>query len=189
MTASKKTAKGTKKSAKSQSKKGGSRKVGAASQELALKIAPQGPSPELFATLSRELLQHPSLQPFTAKTRSRLLALELIEDEVESKTARPPAPSDRFRATIYDYTNNRALSAEGNLNNRRKLPVPGSSRQPFPTDEEFNEAVTILQKDPGVGPALREKALQPYAPMPPLIESTQPNGRNERTVCLLRDFE
>ena len=72
MTTSKKAAKGTKKSAKSQSKKSASSKVGAASQELGLKIATQGPSPELFATLSREVLQHPSLQPFPAKTRSRL---------------------------------------------------------------------------------------------------------------------
>ena len=124
------------------------------------------------------------MQPLIAKARSRLLAFELIEEEPENKTARPPAPSDRFRSTIYDYTNNRAITAEGSVSNARKLQVTESSRQPFPTDEEFDEAVTILAKDPGIGPALREKSLQPYAPMPPLIESRQPDGRIERTVAV-----
>jgi len=95
-----------------------------------------------------------------------------------------PCLSDRFRATIYDYTNNRTITAAGSLSNRRKLDISESSRQPLPTDEEFAEAVQILQKDPGIGPALREKMLQPYAPMPPLIESRQPDGRNERTVAV-----
>src|ERR1700704_6423565 len=117
MTTSKKKTTGAKKGAKSGGKKavkkGAAKKVAASSQELAVKIAVQGPSPELFAALSRELLQHSSLQPFTAKTRNRLLALELFEEEPETKPARPPAPSDRFRATIYDYTNNRALTVEG----------------------------------------------------------------------------
>lgn len=188
MTTSKKKTKATKKgrkvSAKRNVKTSASRKVSAVRQELSLKITPRGPNPELFATVSRELLQHASLRSLTAKTRSRLLALELVEQEPETKTAKPTAPSDRFRATIYDYTNNRAITAEGSLSSRRKLAVSESSRQPFPTDEEFDDAVKILTKDPGIGPSLREKAVQPYAPMPPLIESRQPDGRNERTVAV-----
>src|SRR5436190_1742078 len=103
MTTRKKTTpkKGRKASAKKSLKKKSFQRVSAASQELSLKITPQGPSPELFATVSRELIEHPSLRSFTAKTRSRLLALELIEEEPETKTAKPTAPSDRFRATIY----------------------------------------------------------------------------------------
>jgi hypothetical protein len=169
MTTSKKKTKAAKKGRKDSTKKSASKKVGAVARELSLKITPQGPSPELFNTVSRELLQHTSLQPFIAKTRNQLLALELVEEEPERKTAKPTAPSDRFRATIYDYTNNRAITAEGSLSNRRKLVVSESSRQPFPTDEEFDDAVKILTKDPGIGPSLREKAFQPYAPMPPLI--------------------
>jgi hypothetical protein len=176
MTTSKKKIKATKKigklSAERSVKKSASKKVSTVGQELSLKITPQGPSPELLATVSRELLQHASLRSLTAKTRSRLLALELVEQEPETKTAKPTAPSDRFRATIYDYTNNRAITAEGSLSNPRKLAVSESSRQPFPTDEEFDDAVKILIKDPGIGPSLREKAFQPYAPMPPLIESS-----------------
>src|SRR5256885_3603505 len=62
--------------------------------------------------LSRLLLRHSSVQPLIAKARSRLLALELIEEEPENKTARPPAPSDRFRATIYDRSEERRVGKE-----------------------------------------------------------------------------
>ena len=154
------------------------------SQELALKITSQGPTPERFSNLAQALLQHNSLRPLIAKTRNRLLTLELIEEESETKTARPPAPSDRFRAKIYDYTNNKTIVAEGNISNPRKLQINESSKQPLPTFEEFTEAVEILTKDTALGPPLRAKSLQPYAPMPPLIESTQPDGRNERTVAV-----
>src|SRR5215203_4220725 len=89
MTTSKKktkaTEKGGKLSAKGGVKKSASKKVSAGGQELSLKITPQGPSPELFATVSRELLQHASLRSLTAKTRSRLLALELVEEEPKTK--------------------------------------------------------------------------------------------------------
>lgn len=185
MTTGKKKTKAAKKGRKDSIKKSASKKVGAVAHELSLKITPQGSSPDLFNTVSRELLQHTFLQPFIAKTRSRLLALEFVEEEPATETSRPPTPTDRFRATIYDYTKNRAITAEGSLSNRRKLAVSESSRQPFPTDEEFDDAVRILTKDPGIGPSLREKAFRPYAPMPPLIESKQPDGRNERTVAVV----
>lgn len=154
------------------------------SQELSLKIAYNGPTPEQFSHLAEVLLEHNSVRPLVAKIRSRLLALELIEEEPEIKTTRPPAQSDRFRATIYDYTNNKALLVEGNISNPRKLQISESIRQPVPTDEEFDEALQILAKDRALGRALKERSLQPYAPMPPLIEAAQPDGRIERTVAV-----
>ena len=44
-----------------------------------------------------------------------------------------------------------------------------SSQQPLPNDEEFNEAVQLLTKDAGSGPLQRDKSVQPYLPMPPLL--------------------
>src|SRR5947209_20518378 len=106
---------------------GGVASTSAAAQELSLKITPQGPTPETFAALARELPQHPALRDLLSKTRSRVLSVELVEPQPESKPARTPAPSDRFCATIYDYTNNRTLVAEGSLSNRRQLAVTESA--------------------------------------------------------------
>jgi len=190
MSTSKKSSKAAKKSKKG-AKKSAKRAVTSTetpqtttTEDLKLKITSEGPSPETFASLSRDLLEHPSLRDYLNKTRHRLMSLELVDTEPETKPARPPAPSDSFRATIYDYSNNRTLIAEGSLTNRRRLDVRESSRQPLPNSEEFEEAVKILTKEAGIGAALREKSLQPYAPMPPLIESEQPDGRIERTVAV-----
>lgn len=156
-----------------------------ATDELKVKITTEGPSPNIFRDLSASLLGHASLRESLTKTRSRLLSLETLEAEDKSgSSTRAPAQSNRFRATIYDYSNNRVLRAEGDLTNQRRLTVTELSQQPPPTSEEFDEAVSILAKDVGIGPSLRGKRVRPYRPMPPIISSTQPDGRNERTVSV-----
>ena len=177
--ASKKASKGAKKAAK----KGA--RAAATTDELSVRLAPQGPTAEAFASLANELLQHASLRELLNKTRSRVLTVEPIEPELEVKPARPPVASDRFRATIYDYTNDRALIVEGSLGNRRQLTVTETNQQPVPTEEEFEEAVRHLTSEAaGLGAALREKSVQPYRPMPPVLGEQQPDGRIERTVAV-----
>jgi hypothetical protein len=51
----------------------------------------------------------------------------------------------------------------------------------LPTREEFEEAVQILMRHEQLGPGIREQQLQPYPPMPPLLESNYPMaGPSER---------
>ena len=80
------------------------------------------------------------------------------------------ATRDRYRATFYDYTNGRALHAEGKLGDAAPAAVSVSARQPRPTAEEFDAAVAILRRHKELGPGLRSGALQPYRPMPPLVD-------------------
>jgi hypothetical protein len=178
-----KSTKSKKKSPKSY-KKPIKRAAATASQNLKLKLAPHGPDQSSIEALSRELLQHTSLRAHLQKTRTRLLSVELLESEAKIKTSRPLPPPDKFRATIYDYSNNRMIQATGGLTNRRRLEVEEFSRQPLPSPEEFEEAVKILTKEAGIGAALREEHLKPYRPMPPLIEAEQPDGRVERTIAV-----
>jgi len=175
----KKTVKGRKKPARPSKSQ-----VQSTQDGIALNFKPFGPDQTVLNTLARDLIQHPALQPVLKKTRYRLLSVELIDPEPEVKTSRTPASSDRFKATIYDYTNNRSITAAGNLASLRRLDVSESSRQPLPSQEEFDEAVKILMKGPGIGVALREQRLRPYPPMPPLIEVPQPDGRIERTLAV-----
>jgi hypothetical protein len=158
--------------------------------ELKLKFEPRGPDQSALDELSRALLQAPAVQKHVARARKRLLSLELIDDDPETKTVRPPAAPDRIRATIYDYTNNQTIRAEGSLANRKRLAVEASGDQPLPTNEEFDEAVKILTEDKIFGPLLREQRLQPYHPMPPLVGVKRPDGRVERTLAVgLSAFE
>ncbi|HYY25401.1 MAG TPA: hypothetical protein VE689_07925 [Candidatus Udaeobacter sp.] len=93
-------------------------------------------------------------------------------------------PPSRFRATIYDYTNNRALLVDGLIARPRKVEISDSASQPLPTREEFEEAVQILARHEQLGPGIREQRLQPYPPMPPLLGEPLPDGRTERTIAV-----
>jgi len=152
--------------------------------ELKLKIEPRGPDAERIESVSRALADHPLVREYLGRTRNRLLSFEFLESEPESKSSRPAPPPSVYRATFYDYKNNRTIFVDGNLNQPKRLRVSESGAQPLPTYQEFEEAVKLLLKDENLGSALRAGELKAYRPMPPLIDVESPDGRIERTVAV-----
>jgi hypothetical protein len=152
---------------------------------LKVKVVPAGPEAAVLDELSGSVLNNPSVRKSLGRGRHRLLSLEPVERE-EGKGARRLAASlpVGHRATIYDYTKNRALVVEASLVGRRRLEIAESGEQPPPTRAEFDEAVRLLARDPELGPALRAKRLRPYPPMPPLVEAEGDAARPERTVAV-----
>lgn len=170
------TSTGAAKRAAAASRKGG--------DELKLKFEPRGPEQSALDELGRSLLQAPTVREHIGRARHRFLSLELIDDDPEAKSARIPKAPERFRATIYDYTNNRTVRAEGRLDSPKRLAVEVSGDQPLPTNEEFEEAVRVITGGQTFGALLREQRLRSYRPMPPLVGSEQPDGRVERAVAV-----
>lgn len=159
------------------------RKSSAKTSELSVSIRPFGPTQPALDRIARDILQLTAVKKVLHKTRHRLLSVGLIESQIELKSSRPIAPS-RFRATVYDYTNNRTLSVDGRLAQPRKVEITESGSQPLPTREEFDEAVEILARDPELGPGIRDRRLQPYPSMPPSLGEQLPDGRTERTIAV-----
>lgn len=157
--------------------------TGAEGDQLSLKIRSFGPTQEEVQTLAGTVTRHRAVQEYLAKTRHRLLRIDLLDDPEPAKSARPETPN-RFRATFFDYTNNRAVIATGNLSKPATLEVVESGLQPRPSQEEFDEAVSIVTKHPEISKAMREDRLRPYRPMPPLVGEELPDGRFERTVAV-----
>lgn len=157
--------------------------TGAEGDQLSLKIRSFGPTQEEVQTLAGTVTRHRAVQEYLAKTRHRLLRIDLLDDPEPAKSARPETPN-RFRATFFDYTNNRAVIATGNLSKPATLEVVESGLQPRPSQEEFDEAVSIVTKHPEISKAMREDRLRPYRPMPPLVGEKLPDGRFERTVAV-----
>ncbi|MBA2533407.1 MAG: hypothetical protein H0V21_00180, partial [Rubrobacter sp.] len=152
--------------------------------DLRIDIERFGPGPEVIDEVSQAALNHPSVQEHLSETRHRLLSVRLLEPALESKPD-GPLPPDRYRATIYDYTNNRVVLATGRLDDiQGSTEVSEAGHQPLPNREEFDEAVGILLEDEDLGPAIREQRLVPYRPMPPLVEAELPDGRTERTLAV-----
>jgi hypothetical protein len=105
----------------------------------------------------------------------RMLSFELIE--TDPKSGVPASP--RFRAAFYDYTNDRAVDASGVVN-AHDVDIRETGLQPDPNEEEFQAAVAVLLADPKLGAAIRDNTLQPYPPMPPLVNE----GKGERTLAV-----
>ena len=142
--------------------------------ELKLKIEPRGPDQARIDAVSRALSEHTSVRESLNRARSRMLTFELVEPEVEVKPARPSPPSDLYRATFFDYTNNRTVFVDGSLSQPKRVKVSESGFQPLPGSGEFEAAVKILEKDEYFGAAIRERQLQPSPAMPPIIDVESP---------------
>jgi hypothetical protein len=149
--------------------------------KLTVKIERYGPDQRVHDKAARELVEKGALRDHLRGADHRLLAFELVEPA--RKTAKP-RENDRYRATYYDYTNNRAVHAEGRFGDARGAAASISRRQPRPTPDEFEAAVKILRRHKELGAHVRSGALQPYRPMPPLVETTLPDGTIERTVAV-----
>src|SRR3712207_3282492 len=97
--------------------------------DVRIEIEPFGPGPDINEEVSEAVLDHPSVKEYLDGTRHRLLNVRLLDAEVEGKPDEP-APPDRYRATIYDYTNNQAVVATGRLDDvRGSLEVRSEERR------------------------------------------------------------
>ncbi len=153
--------------------------------DVQINIEPVGPGPEVIDEVAQALADNYSLQEHLAEIRSRLLSIELL-DPVGTGRADGLEP-DRYRATYFDYDNNRVKLVTGSLDDiQGSMEVSDSIQQPLPTREEFEEAVEILRADPDLGPAISERRVEPQPAMPPLLtEATRPDGLIDRTLSVL----
>jgi hypothetical protein len=150
---------------------------------LGLKIEPFGPSPADIEAVGQRVAKDGAVRALLANTRHRLLYIDLLDSGADAKLERP-VPPERFRATFYDYTNNRTVFATGSIKKSASLDTAESGLQPRPSTDEFNEAVQIVHGHPELGPAVREGRFIPYQAMPPLIGRELPDGRSERTIAV-----
>jgi hypothetical protein len=147
-----------------------------------VKITPFGPDQATLDAAAHAALEDPAVEKLLKGTRHRLLSFRLVDPETRGKPG--TALSNLYLATVFDYTNNRAILVKGRLDKRQVLEVEESNRQPDPDHAEFNEAVEILLRDPELGPSIREKKLEPYPAMPPIIVEERPDGVVERTLAV-----
>lgn len=149
-------------------------------EALRIAIAPFGATADRLARIGRSVLQHRAVTEALRGARHRLLGVEAVDpDSGDRKPARPHAP-ERFRATIYDYSNSRALAVEGRIDAPTEIEISESAEQPPVTSEEFAEAAALVSRNEAF--AAEPGSLTFYRPMPPLIDSQDPDGRTHRVI-------
>jgi Copper amine oxidase, enzyme domain len=151
--------------------------------ELKVEIVPWGPAQEDLEAAASAALEHPDVEAELDGADHRLLSVAPVEPAAGADDEDAPEPSG-VQATVYDYTNERALVVETALDGGEDVAVRETVRQPLPTGDEFDAAVETLAGDPEVGQALRSGDLRPYRPMPPLVLDARPDGTVERTLAV-----
>jgi hypothetical protein len=149
--------------------------------ELTVKVEPFGPEQRAIDRIERDLRRHPAARELIGGDNRRLLSVEPLEP---ARRTVQPRPWDRYRATWYDYGENRAVVVEGRLGEPGRVTTTETAAQPVPSPEEFEAAVAVVAQDAELGPAVRDGKLQPYRAMPPLVNEELPDGRVERTLTV-----
>ncbi len=151
------------------------------SQEpLTVTVVPYGPDQAKIDATKTRLLNHQSVRSHLKGSKNRILSFELLDTEVKAP-GRAAAP-DRFRAVIFSYDTNKAILVEAPFDSDKiGITVLAKQSDVF-SEEEFEEAVAILSRDPYFEPLLKDNYLKPYRPMPPISYAEQSQDKFERTV-------
>lgn len=144
-------------------------------------VTPWGPDQQAVDAAKARVTSHPDVQRYIRGTLNSMLSFDFIEND--NKATGRSEPPTRFRATIFDYNNNRSVIAEGGFYDS-SMSVSVTDVQPNPTPDEFDAAVAIVAADPFFGPAITNKKYEPYPPMPPLSDDPTVKGKYERTVTV-----
>src|SRR5688500_10501795 len=153
------------------------------SSGLTVDVTQWGPDAGTIERIRCRVFEHPVVEKYLTGTRYRLLSIEPLE--IEEKTDEPVS-ADRYRATVYDYTNNRTVFIDVSGAESDHIVVSDSSIQPLPNQEEFQEALNILMAHEELGRAFEDQQVQPYYAMPPLVtqDVELPDGQIPRTLAV-----
>lgn len=150
--------------------------------EHTITITPWGPDQQTIDAAKGRVSAHPDVVKHLRGTLNRMLSFDFIDNDTKA-TGRSEPPT-RFRATLFDYTNNRTVVAEGGFYDST-MEVTLSNIQPNPSPEEFQAAIEIVAADPDLGSAITGKKYEPYSAMPPLIaDPAVIKGKPERTLSM-----
>jgi hypothetical protein len=148
-----------------------------AQEAVKITVVPWGPTQQMLDAAKLRVEQSVEVQSRLKGAKYRILSFEYIDNSGDK--SQPSTPPTRFRVVFYDYTNDRTLVAESNFAGTEAVSLREETFQPNPSDEEFNEAVSILQSDARFTSLLKGERLKAFQPMPPI---TVLSGTTERLV-------
>ena len=149
------------------------------SEPVQIKVVAWGQNQAAIEAAKLRVEQSKAVQSLLNGTRYRLMEFNYIENENKNEPTQIPT---RFQAVFYDYTNDRTIAAEGDFAGTKEIIAREEFYQPTPNDEEFAEAVKVLQKDKNFSELMSRNTFIIFRPMPPI---TVLNG-NKGTTCKCR---
>jgi hypothetical protein len=151
-------------------------------EELRVDIEPFGDERLSPERVSEWVLQNPRVRDLLRGAEHRLIGVQPFDPRGQKDER--PEQADGFRATVYDYTNDRTVIVTGSLAAPQDLQVEEFGIQPLPSQEEFDLAVRLLAENPDWSTYLNEGYVA-SSHVPPVIAMEQPDGRTRRTIAVV----
>lgn len=149
-----------------------------------IEAKPWGPTEADVEAAKRRAESSAAVQNELKGVKYRLLGFEYLEDTVTDKNLPTPPPT-RFRVTFYDYTNDRAILAEGDFKGKEKISVRREAFDPTFVGAELDAAIDLVKKDSEFTSNAEQNKLDIYPAMPPVS-----NLNGERLVNIgIRNVE
>lgn len=137
--------------------------------QVEIKVTPVGLQQDALERIKRQVLTSPAMQKELGGTTFYFISLDYLE--TGGKKAETALP-EKFRATFYDYTNQRAVVAEGLINAPASARVYEDTMQPPDvSEEEFAAAAKLIEQNPAFAAAAKSQKAMFYRPMPPVTIS------------------
>jgi hypothetical protein len=149
------------------------------SDKFQLQIKPWGIEQATIDIIRAGVLSE--LKSKTNSKRIRIISFEMIDIPVNETSKREnPIPTD-FKISIFDYQNNRAYQVTGKLDNK-SYDIEQLDSLSVSSEEEMQEAISIIAKDSALGEKIRSKSLETFPPMPPIGVAEDVAGSRNRIV-------
>jgi hypothetical protein len=139
--------------------------------QVEIKATPVGLRQDAFEQIKRQILSGPALQKELSGTNYYFISLDYLETNNKKSEAASALP-EKFRATLYDYTNQRAVVAEGLINAPERARVYEDTAQPpNVSDAEFAAAAKVIEQNSAFASLAKAQKAMFYRPMPPVTIS------------------
>jgi hypothetical protein len=138
-------------------------------ERVEIKVVPVGLQKSALEQIKRQVLGNAAVQKELNGTSYYFISLDFLETS-DKKAASGVA--EKFRMTFYDYTNQRAVVAEGLVNAPERARVYEDTAQPPDvSDEEFAYATKIIEQNSAFASIAKSQKAMFYRPMPPITVS------------------
>jgi hypothetical protein len=136
-------------------------------ETVQIKAVPWGPSQADVNAAKARAERSAAVQNELRGAKYRFVAFEYIENSSADKS-QPELPPTRFRVTFYDYTNDRAIIAEGDFAGKEAITARRENFAPGVGGEELEAAIELVKKDAAFAKSAGENKLDVAGAMPPV---------------------
>ncbi|MDQ4488670.1 hypothetical protein RBS60_00495 [Sinomonas sp. ASV486] len=141
---------------------------------LRITVEPYDPEPAISAT-RMALLEHPAVRAVLGDAELSVHNLELSDKD-----------SDRagFEAVVHNARTCRSAHVSGRVDELESVSVRPSDFLLLASEDEYGQAVELALRDPRIAELVDAHGLTPYRPMPPVLDSPEPDGTRQRVIAV-----